>query len=294
MELLRAATLTVRDVRATAARYAEWLEYRTVDSGTVAVELAQSWGCPESALRPYATLQPASGLPVFIRIVEGDPIADYRALRTYGWSTIELCVSDVLGVQERISRSPFRIEGPAQKNASLPTIFPMQVRGPDDEIVYLTEILSDLPQYDLPRAKSLIDRVFIMVLGCSDMRASGRWFETNLGLSRGRDIDIDYTMLAKAFGTPPGQKYTICTMTHGRDVFLELDQYPVQAKPRPKSHGALPPGIAIASFRCPDFDGIARDWIVPPAKRNGPIYDGARAGTVQAPDGTLVEIIEAG
>lgn len=294
MELLRAATLTVRDVTATAARYAEWLNYRQVDSGTVTAELAQSWGCPKSALRPYATLQPASGLPVFIRTIEGDPVADYRPLRTYGWSTIELCVTDVLEVQERMARSPFRIEGPAQKNASLPTIFPMQVRGPDDEIVYLTQILSDLPQYDLPRAKSLIDRIFIMVLGCSDMRASGRWFETNLGLSLGRDIDIDYTMLAKAFGTPPDQKYTICTMTHERDVFLELDQYPAQAEARPKIQGALPPGIAIASFRCPNFDRIARYWIAPPIKRDGPIYDGARAGTVQAPDGTLVEIIEAG
>jgi catechol 2,3-dioxygenase-like lactoylglutathione lyase family enzyme len=293
MELLRAATLTVSDLDSTVERYSTWLDYRPVETGTIASDLAASWGCPDSASQRYAIMQPASGSAVFIRLVEGAQVADYCPLRTYGWSTIELCVTDVLTVQDRMARSPFTIIGPAAKNPSLPTIFPMQVRGPDDEIVYLTQILSDLPQYDLPRAKSLIDRIFIMVLGCSDMRASGRWFEANLGLALGRDIDINYTMLTNAFGTPADQKFTICTMTHERDVFLELDQYPVQATARPQQAGTLPPGIAIASFLNPDFDSVQADWITPPTRRAGPLYNGARVGTVQAPDGTLVEMIEA-
>ena len=293
MELLRAATLTVPDLDLAVDRYSTWLDYRTIETGTVALDLAQSWGCPKSASRRYAVLQPASGSPVVLRFVEGDPVAESRPLRTYGWSTIELCVTDVLTVQERMSRSPFTIIGPASKNPSLPTIFPMQVRGPDDEIVYLTEILSDLPQYDLPRAKSLIDRIFIMVLGCSDMRGTGRWFETNLGLSLGRNIEINYTMLTQSFGTPTDQKYTICTMTHERDVFLELDQYPSQATTRPRNTDALPPGIAIATFLHSDFDSVQSPWIMPPTRRDRAIYNGARAGTVQAPDGTLVEIVEA-
>jgi catechol 2,3-dioxygenase-like lactoylglutathione lyase family enzyme len=293
MEMLRAATLTVADVKGTVDRYVTWLGYQLVDDGVVSVDLAESWGCPGSAGRALAILRPASGSPVFIRCVEGDPVPDYRPLRTYGWSTIELCVTDVLAVQEHIAKSPFEIIGPAKKNPALPTIFPMQVRGPDQEIVYLTEILGDLAQYDLPRAKSLIDRIFIMVLGCSDMRASRAWFAANLGLSPGRDIATPYETLAQSFGTPPGQIYTICTMTHERDVFLELDQYPAMATARTQIPGALPPGIAMATFRCADFDKIPGRWIAPPKLRGGPIYDGAMAGTLQAPDGTLVEVVAA-
>jgi catechol 2,3-dioxygenase-like lactoylglutathione lyase family enzyme len=293
MKMLRAATLTVADVPETVARYITWLDYELIDSGTVASDLAASWGCPQSGGRPFATLRPASGSPVFIRCVEGDPVTDYRPLRSFGWSTIELCVVDVLSVQDRMRRSPFEIIGPAKKNPALPTIFPMQVRGPDDEIVYLTEILGDLAQYDLPRAKSPIDRIFIMVLGCSDMQASRTWFAANLGLAPGRDIATPYETLAQSFGTPEGQIYTICTMTHGRDVFLELDQYPASATPRARNAGALPPGIAMATFRCADFAKIPGQWIVPPVPRTGPIYGGAMAGTLQAPDGTLVEVVAA-
>ena len=293
MEMLRAATLTVAKVPETVARYVQWLDYAVADEGVVAPDLAASWGCPNSAGRAFATLRPASGSPVFIRCVEGDPVPDYRPLRSFGWSTIELCVTDVLAVQKRIRQSPFAIIGPAKKNPALPTIFPMQVRGPDGEIIYLTEILGDLAQYDLPRAQSLIDRIFIVVLGCSDMQASRAWFAANLGLAPGRDIATPYETLAQSFGTPAGDIYTICTMTDERDVFLELDQYPAMATTRSQIAGALPPGMAIATFRCANFEALPGRWITPPVARSGPIYGGAKAGTLQAPDGTLVEVVAA-
>jgi hypothetical protein len=81
-------------------------------------------------------------------------------------------------------------------------------------------------------------------------------------------------------------------MTHERDVFLELDQYPGAATPRPVHAGELPPGIAIATFKHPEFDRLTGPWIVPPARRDGIVYKGGRAGTMRAPDGTLVEVVE--
>jgi hypothetical protein len=100
-------------------------------------------------------------------------------------------------------------------------------------------------------------------------------------------------MLTESFGAPPDEKFTICTMRHERDVFLELDQYPSQAMTRPRRANALPPGIAMATFLHPDFDSIQSGWITLPTRRDGPVYKGRRAGTIQAPDGTLVEIVEA-
>jgi len=291
MELLRAATLTVADPEVSAVRYGEWLDYSVVERGVVPENLAQSWGCPASAGRAFVVLRPASGADVFIRFVEGETPADYRPLRTFGWAAIEICVQDTLAVNARMERSPFRIIGAPRELDGLPAIFPMQVRGPDHEIVYLTEIRDNLPAYDLPRAGSLIDKLFIMVLACSDMQASLDWFERELKLSPGRSMDIVYTMIATAFDLPIEQKHTIATMIHGRDCFLELDQYPAAATPRPMRPGALPPGIAMTTLRHPDFDALS-GWITPPVARDGAVYGGRRSGTLHGPDGVLVEVVE--
>ncbi len=292
MKLLRAATLLTPDVRAAAKRYADWFDYAEIESGALDADLAASWGAPAAAGARYAVLRPASGADVYLRFVEGETPAAYRPLRTYGWAAIEICVQDVLAVNERMERSPFEIIGPPREIPDLTAIFPMQVKGPDGEIVYLTEIRNDLPEYDLPRAASLIDKLFICVLASSDMRASLNWFEKAIGLSPGRDMAIEYTMLAAAFDTPKEQLYTIATMTHGRDVFLELDQYPDAATPRPKAQGALPPGVSMLTLKHPAFDTVKGDWITPPRRRDGAVYGGGRAGTLRDPDGALVEIVE--
>lgn len=292
MKLLRAATLLTPDPDAAAARYGEWFDYVPVEDGRLDADLAASWGAPASAGARYVVLRPASGADVFLRIVEGKTPPAYRPLRTYGWAAIEICVTDVLAVNERMKRSPFEIIGPPREIPGLPAIFPMQVKGPDGEIVYLTQIRDDLPAYDLPRAASLIDKLFICVLACSDMRASLKWFEDVIGLTPGREMDIEYTMLAASFGTPKSQLYTIATMTHGRDVFLELDQYPDAAEPRPQSAGALPPGVSMLTLKHPEFERVRGPFIRPPARRNGAVYGGGRTAVLCAPDGALVEIVE--
>lgn len=295
LKLLRAATLTVADVARSAALYARHLDYREVEAGTLDAGLAASWGAPASAGAPYRVLQPASGAEIYLRFVEQAPHPDYAPLRTYGWAAIEICVQDVLAANARMKESPFEIIGPPREIEGLPAIHPMQVKGPDGEIVYLTEIRDDLPAYDLPRAGAPIDKLFILVLACADMSGATRWAEEKLGLSAGREMAIVYTMLANSFGTPHERLYTIATMIHERDVFLEFDQYPAAATPRPQHAGKLPPGVAIGTLVSPDFDARVQqfaDWLIaPPAVRPGPVYKGRRAATLRGPDGTLFEIV---
>jgi len=293
MKLIRAATITVANVKAAAALYAEWLDYSVVEEGVVEADLAASWGSPESAGEPYAVLRPASGADNYIRFVGGKPVPGYKPLTTFGWQAIEICIQDVHAVNERMERSPFKIIGPPKEIPGLPTIHPMQVMGPEGEVVYLTHIKGDLPDYDLPRAASFIDKLFILVLGGSDMQGTKAWFANTLGLKAGRDMDIVYTMLNDSFSLPDTTTHTLCTMIHERDCFLELDQFPAAATPRPQHEGALPPGFAMGTFKHPDFDGIKGDWITPPVARSSVVYAGGRVGTLRDPDGTLVEVVEA-
>ena len=292
MQLLRAATLTTSNVEKTATLYEEWLRYRTVERGEIAEDAASSWGTPGSVGRRYVLMQPESAASVYLRFVEGTPQPDYRPLRTYGWAAIEICVRDVLEVNARLERSPFEIIGPPRELDGLPTIFPMQVKGPDEEILFLTQIRGDLPEYDLPRARSLIDRPFIAVLACSDLTASLRWFERTVGLRPGREIEIIFTVLSSAFGLPPGQKHRLATVAHERDCFMEFDQYPEGATARHGAPGELKPGVALVSLGHPDLDRVPGAWITPPRPRSGLLYGGRRAGTLSAPDGSLVELLE--
>ncbi len=91
--------------------------------------------------------------------------------------------------------------------------------------------------------------------------------------------------------------HVISTMVHGKDVFLELDQMPPQATARPHFEGELPQGVALGTFIHPDFetlDARLKDiWISPPTVHESAVYNGKRAGTVRALDGTLVEMVEA-
>ncbi len=299
MKLLRAATLSVSNLDQSTELYCTWMDYSVAESGQLSPALANSWGTPASAGQRYAVLAPASGRPVYIRFVESPPHPDYVALRSYGWAAIEICVQDVLQANERMLKSPFKIIGPPREIDGLPAIYPMQVQGPDREIVYLTQIRDDLPTFDLPRAEAPIDRLFILVMACSNLNQSLDWLEAQVGLQVGRrEMQIVYTMLAKAFGTPEDELHTIATMVDGRDVFLELDQYPPQATARPGRPDELPQGVAIGTFEHPQFDQLeARlgdHWLSPPAAHDSCVYGGRRSGTIAAPDGTLVELVARG
>lgn len=292
MKLLRAATVTVADLSRTISNYETYFDYTVVERGEITNTLAESWATPKSAGCPYAVMQPASGADIFLRFVEQAPVEGFKALRSYGWNAIEICVQDVIAVNERMLDSPFEIIGPPNKIPGLDAIHPMQVKGPDEEIVYLTQINDDLPEYNLPRAGSLIDKLFILVMGSSDMDASAKWMQEKCGLAFGREMEIPYTMIAKAYGTPLDELHRICTLIHDKDVFLELDQYPDAAMPRPHHGDMLVPGCAIGTLWHPDFDSLSGPWLTPPTVRDGAIYKGKRVGVLKDLDGTLIEMVE--
>lgn len=291
MNLLRAATLTVASVGEAVERFERWMGYRCVERGPLDAALAEAWGAPASAGRPSAVLQPASGAPVYLRFVESDPVPDYLPIRTHGWAAIEICVQDVLETAARMEASPFQIIGPPNRIAGLPTIHPMQVRGPDAETIYLTQIDNDP---SLPTAASPIDRLFILVLACQDMRATANWFADRLRFTNGAPAAIRYSMIAKAFDLPITDLHEITTASHEGQIFLEFDQYPAAATQRPQHPGALPPGVAICTIFHPEFASLKLDWLSPPAVRDGAITNGRRSGVVRTPEGALLEIVDGG
>lgn len=295
MQMLRAATLTTPDPQGAARRYGEWLGYETVETSFIEAPLAASWGAPAVEGKRQVVCRPESGAPLFVRFVEGEAPQSYRPLRSFGWAATEICVSDVLAVHDRMQQPgcPFEVIGPPRRLDGMPMIHAMQVRGPDGEIVYLTQIEDDPPGMRLPRARSLIDRIFIMVLACSDLEASKSWIEAVLGAQTTPTMAITYTMLAKAFDLPVERKHPIAMALHDSDGFLELDQYPEAAVQRPRGQGKLFPGVAMTTFVHPDLKAVGAPWFCAPSVREGAIYEGKAVGTVVGPDETLIELVQA-
>jgi len=294
MNLLRCATHSVVDLDAAKARFSQWLNYSVVEDGVVPADLAAAWGAPASAGRRYAVMQPASGAAVFLRFIEGDAVPDYLPIRSYGWAAIEICVQDVLAVNARMlsPQSPFPVIGPPTKIVGIDTIYPMQVRGPDQETLYFTQITTDAPDSGLPKAGSLIDKLFILVLACPDMRATADWFARTLKLDMTSPMAIRYSMISLAFGLPIVDLHEIVTAKYQGDVFLEFDQYPAGSVERPAHPGALPPGVSICTLFHPDFDALEADWFAAPVVRDGPLYAGRRVGVLKTPEGALLEVME--
>lgn len=293
MTLLKCATHIVADVDASVARYMRWLDYSVVERGVVPADLAESWGAPASSGRRYAVMQPASAIPVFLRFIEGDPVADYLPIRTYGWAAIEICVQNVEAVNERMLAShDFEVIGPPRPLDGFPNVKPMQVRGPDLETVYLTEIRVDDPSAGLPRPKSLIDRPFILVLACQDLGNTAAWMADVLALEVSDPVAIRYSMISLAFGLPADDKHALVTAKWQGQVLLEADQYPDGTTQRPCHPGALPPGVSIVSIVHPDLARLDGHWASAPVVREGPLYSGARVGVLRTPEGALLEVIE--
>ena len=286
---------TVPDLAAALAAYRDVLKLELVEEGALAADLAASWGCPANAGAPYAVLRPSSGAPCWFRLVEQPAHPAFRPTTTYGWAAFETTVEDVWHWPEALPAELFTIVGPPKTLANMkPAFIPMQALGPGREMIYLNQVLDDMEGTDLPRAHAPVDRIFIVVLATPDREASVAWYREHLGLARGADYTLPYSMINNAFALPPETQTTITMVTHARMPIVEVDDYPAAATPRARHAGMLPPGNALVSLAVRDLDACSAEWIASPAVREGALYEGRRAATAIGAGGELVECIEVG
>ncbi|MEM8697162.1 MAG: hypothetical protein AAGE05_14165 [Pseudomonadota bacterium] len=286
--------VTTPDLDMALADYEGTLGLKLLDRGPLPDDLAMSWGVPASAGRSMAILQPQSGAPCFIRLVEQPDHPDFRPTRTYGWAAYELTVQDVFGWPERLAGSGFDIVGPPKELEGLPYFVPMQVLGRGREMVYLNEVRENTPSSDLPHARSLTDHIFIVILATPDRAGTVAWYRETLGLDEGDTYTLEYTMINDAFGAPPGTQSDLTMVQNDRLPIVEVDDYPVEATARARHDDMLPPGNALVTLAADDLDALDCDWIAPPAARQGPLYEGRRAAAVIGPAGELLELVETG
>lgn len=293
MNPLRAATLGVARIDAAIDRFDNWLDYRLIECAEVSAELAAALGAPGVEGLRQAVLRPASGRQTYLRLIEAPAPQRPALMASLGWTALEICVEDVHAAHRRFAEGPFEVIGPPSGIPGLPTIHPMQVEGPDGEVLFLTQILTRDPAEGLPIAQAPIDTLFIAVLACRDLAETAAWVEQALDAQVSPPVSIPYRTLSRAFGLPADHRHTIATASREGHIFLELDQYPANVAERGRSAHGLTHGVAMVTLQHPDLERVREPWRVPPARRDGPIYEGRRAGVIATPEGMLIELVEA-
>ncbi|MFN2098494.1 VOC family protein [Altererythrobacter sp. MF3-039] len=284
--------VAVPDIDTALEDYRERLGFELVEDGWVGEELAGSWGCPGNAKSRMVTLRPSSGAHCFYRLVEQPIPESFVPTTTYGWGSYEITCLDVFGWPDRIAGGGFDIVGEPKEIPGMPYFVAMQVHGTGKEMLYFNEVRSNTPTSDLPKAGSQMDHIFIVILATPDRESTVEWYRTKLGLDEGETYVIAYSMINNAFGLPPETQSSITMVQKDRMPIVEVDDFPDQAKPRPRADGQLPPGNSLVSLAVKDLDACDLKWIEAPALRDGAIYAGKRSATTLGPAGELLELVE--
>ena len=243
------ATISTPDLDYSVAAYAQFLGYRG-SIGTVDPDLAERLGAPGLTGARMATLLPESGEKTFLRLIEGPGVPDYRPLTTLGWNAIEIMVQDLDRLAAKLDASPFVIIGePRVLDFDFTDqISAMQVVGPGGEVLYLTQVKSPVPGFDLPTAKSFVGRIFVLILGTSAIEPACQYFQSAFGIAPGPHFQARIEVLSKVFGIDPACRHTLTTLSLPDQGLIEVDAFPSLATPRQVDPLGLLPGIAMASF----------------------------------------------
>jgi hypothetical protein len=247
---IRRVTITATDLTAIEHAYSEYLEYQVSARGTVTPTEAQAWGAPATAGAATLSMRPAAGDDFEFRFIDSPAYPDYVPLTTYGWNASEIMVQNVDALAPRFADSPFEIVGEPRDLSFSEDIRAMQLRGPADEIVYLTEFKNPVPGLSVPAARSAVDRTFIVILGGASMDQLQEFYNQSFAIPKAPVMESRVTMLSKALGVSIETLYPIAAMTLEGESLIEADEMPAQATPRPHQDGYLPPGIAMVGFAC--------------------------------------------
>jgi hypothetical protein len=247
---IRRVTITATDLTAMESAYSEYFDYRVTERDAVSASEATAWGTAAMAGAPTLLMQPAGGDDFEFRFVQGPAYPDYVPLTTYGWNASELMVKNVDAMAERIASSPFEIVGEPRNLSFSADIRAMQLRGPANEIVYLTEFKQPVPGLSVPTARTDVDRTFIVILGGETMDGLQDFYHQTFGVPKAPAVDSRVTMLSKALGVSIETLYPIAALGLDGDSLIEVDEMPSQVGPREQQDGYLPPGIAIVGFNC--------------------------------------------
>jgi catechol 2,3-dioxygenase-like lactoylglutathione lyase family enzyme len=291
---IRIATLNVPDMKSVSDWYKTWFDYVVADEGRIDAGLAQSWGAAGMTGKPFTLLSSKGSPDVHIRVVQGDPAPVFNPRTTYGWGSLEFIVSDLDALHKKLKAGGIGIfREPASLGGLFASIHAMQIYGPMNMSHNLAVDTGDPAKSNLPVAKSLADRIFLIGVNGPSLKALSDFYVQTFQMSKGPDYDYPIPVLAEALNMPKDHKFALTLVRSAqKGNTIELHDLPPPGGPRAQVPGQLPPGVGVVSFGVKNLDAVKADYLTPPALRAGKAYNGRRAATMKGAAGELIELIE--
>jgi len=289
---IRMITYSVGDFSASVEAMQTCLNYQLREQGEVSAEVAGLWGAPDVEGNRFALLAPQSGDDFSIRFIETERLEEYQPLKTYGWNAAEFLVKDVYALAENLQDSAYTIIGGPRDLLEDGTAIALQVRGPSDEIFYLTELHGEQFHQVYGTAQCPVDRAFIAVLGAKDHSASTEYYASK-GCEISPSQSLTIRVLANAHAMDPlTSEFKIASAQLAAQYRLEIDAYPSSATERSWPLGSLPPGLSMVSLtteNLDDFDLVHNEIFELPDSLP---YFNCRAAMQRGASGEWLEVLE--
>lgn len=296
---IKCGSLLVNDIDRSRALYVGLLDQEVVEQGKISALLAASWSAPLLTDTPYCLLQPKgsteSNINSYLRLIQSPAnVTPIAHATTYGWCAYEISVQDVFALEKKLQGSEFTVVGPPKHLDGIANVIPMQVVGPDQEVLFLNQVLASDEMTDLPQAKFPVDKLFIMVLASPDREASVEDYCREFKLQDIQTHELRYGLINRAFNLSAETTHSLNVLQQGRLPVIEIDQYPAAAKKRPQLDDSLPLGNAMVSLAVDNLDDLPLDNKLSPESfiDYGLLYAGRRSIVVRGRANELIELIE--
>ena len=187
-----------------------------------------------------------------VRFIESTTYQNPLPLRTFGWSALEICVDDVHKYVAQAVEAGFEVLNEAVPLSGTAKPLPLiaaQLAGINGEVVYITQILSEVPNFELPDVSKESGSIFICVLGASDLEKSREVLESNFDVRRASDREVAIRVINRVYKKPLDSLHRLSSLQLAGRNAIEIDQLPNEGAQREKLASNLPPGISIVTVR---------------------------------------------
>ena len=245
---IAAVTISTSDLNKMVWVYQEFLRYRVTKSGQITAKESSAWGAENLTNADYVVMQPEKSDDFSFRFIHQPDQSNYIAFKSVGWNAAELIVEDVDGLAVQLENSPFKIIGSPADLSFTKDIRAMQVMGPANEILYLTQFKNKVPEFDSPKPRCSVDQTFIVVLAGKSLDEMQGYFHANFKLPKATVIESRIRSISRVFNFPADTKYKAAALALRDQSMIELDELPKEGNNRLSLDGYLPAGISMVSF----------------------------------------------
>ncbi|GGF60832.1 hypothetical protein [Alteromonas lipolytica] len=282
-------TLVCNNLAEIVSAYTEYLGVTVCEEGQIDSLVADAWGLPALARKPYVLMANQFGDP-WVRFIEQPGCDISKPISTLGWMSLEVLVDDVYALAEKFKDSPFTIIGDPKPLDVSDGIEAFQATGPAGEVLYLTRVLREVPPFDLPMPRCEVDRLFIPVLLVADRDESMALY-AQLSNSKPLAFDTKVTVINNALGRNVDERMPIASIQFSEQTFIEIDE--VKSLPmRPVTSCGLPSGIAMVSFLVDSLEAVDLPALGTVIQSETALYQGRKSALYLGTAGELIELIE--